>query len=87
MEIAPKNDAEWTSVGDSLVALAEASYLLMMDGRAVDRADWTTMSRAHADAALTAMKAVEAKDPELLLTYGSEVNTTCDNCHQRYQRE
>jgi hypothetical protein len=87
VDIRPQNDEEWAAVGASAAALAESANLLIMDGRAVDRGDWVTMSRALATAATTALKAVEAKDPNALLTYGSDINDTCDKCHERYQRQ
>jgi hypothetical protein len=86
-EVVPRNDAEWATVGDSAAALAEAGNLLMMDGRAVDRGDWLTMSEAMIAAARQTLKAVDARSPEGILDAGSELNTSCDNCHQRYQRQ
>ena len=82
----PRTDEEWTAVGDSAAALVEAANLLMMDGRAIDKADWTKMSKAMADASIVALKAIEAKNPEALLASGEGINTSCDTCHQRYQR-
>ena len=87
VEIAPQNDDEWAAVGASAAALVESANLLVMGDRAVDRGDWVTMSKALADAGLKALEAVEAKDTQALLTYGSQVNEACDMCHQRYQRQ
>jgi hypothetical protein len=86
-EVVPKNDEEWTAVGNQAVALAEAANLLMLDGRAVDRGDWATMSQAMLEAGRTALKAAEAKDKDALLAAGEGVNTSCDSCHRRYMRE
>jgi hypothetical protein len=86
-EVVPRNDGEWAAVGDSAAALAEAGNLLMMDGRAVDRGDWIAMSQAMIAAAQQTLKAVEARNPDGILEAGSELNTSCDNCHQRYQRQ
>ncbi len=85
-EKAPQNDAEWAVIGDSAAALAEAGNLLMMDGRLVDRTDWITMSQAMIDASKQTLKAVEAKSTDGVLEAGSALNTSCDNCHRRYQR-
>jgi hypothetical protein len=82
----PRTDEEWAAVGNSAAALVESANLLMMDGRAIDKGDWTKMSKAMADAAIVALKAIEAKDKEALLASGEGINTSCDTCHQRYQR-
>lgn len=83
----PKNDEEWAVVGNSAAALVESANLLMLGDRAVDRGDWVKMSRALADAGTMALKAAESKDADGILTAGSVINTSCDTCHQRYQRQ
>ena len=83
----PRNDEEWAAVGNSAAALVESGNLLVMGDRAVDRGDWVTMSRELTDAGIMVLKAVEAKDPEGILSAGATLNTSCDNCHQRYQRQ
>jgi cytochrome c556 len=45
------------------------------------------MSRALMDAATVAVKAAAAKDKEGILASGSDINTSCDNCHAKYQRQ
>jgi len=82
----PRTDEEWGAVGNSAAALVESANLLMMDGRAIDKGDWTKMSKAMADAAIVALKAIEARDKEALLASGEGINESCDACHQRYQR-
>src|SRR6266852_5123234 len=39
-EIAPRNDAEWATVGNSAAALAESGNLMLMSGRVVDNGEW-----------------------------------------------
>jgi len=82
----PRTDAEWAAVGASAAALVESANLLVTGDRAVDRGDWVTMSRAMADAGMTALKAAEAKSADGILAAGETINETCDNCHQKYQR-
>ena len=82
----PRTDEEWAAVGNSAAALVESANLLMMDGRAIDKGDWTKMSKAMADAAIVALKAIEARDKEALLASGEGINESCGACHQRYQR-
>lgn len=87
VEKAPKTDEEWAAVGSSAVALVESANLLVMGDRAVDREDWVKMSRALAEAGMTALKATEAKSADGVLSAGAVVNESCDNCHRKYQRE
>ena len=82
----PRTDAEWAAVGASAAALVESANLLVTGDRAVDRGDWVTMSRAMADAGMTALKAAEAKSADGILAAGETINETCDNCHEKYQR-
>jgi len=86
-EVAPQNDEEWAAVGNSAAALVESGNLLLLGDRAVDNGDWITMTRAFIDAATPALKAAEAKSTEGILSAGSEINETCDNCHAKYQRQ
>src|SRR5215831_18377447 len=60
-EIAPKNDEEWTTVGNSALMLAESGNLLMMGGRAKDKRKWAELSHAMIEAGTAAFKAAEAK--------------------------
>jgi len=86
-ETVPETDADWEALGDSAAALAEAGNLMMMEGRLVDRGDWITMSTAMVDAAKETLAAVSAKSADGILDAGSNLNLSCDNCHQRYRRE
>jgi hypothetical protein len=86
-ETAPQNDEEWARVGNNAAALAESGNLLMVEGRAIDTGDWVKMSRDLVRTASLAVKAAAAKDKEGILTAGSEINETCDNCHAKYQRQ
>ena len=86
-EVAPQNAEEWAVVGNSAAALVESGNLLLMGDRAIDNADWVTMTRAFMDAATKALHATEAGDKDGILTTGSELNDTCDTCHAKYQRQ
>ena len=86
-EVFPRNDEEWAALGNSAAALAEAGNMMMVEGRAVDAGDWIKMSQALVDAGTQALKAVDAKSTEAVLTAGETVNESCDNCHAKYQRQ
>lgn len=83
----PRTDEEWEVVGNSAAALVESGNLLMLGDRAIDRGDWIKMSRALIDASLVALKATEAKNAETVSASGEAINDSCDNCHQKYQRQ
>jgi len=85
-EKAPQTDEEWEQVGTSAAALIESGNLLLMGSRAVDQGEWIKMSQALIDAGKVALKATEAKSAEGVLGAGEAINTSCDNCHRKYQR-
>ena len=83
-DTAPQNDEEWIALGNSAAALAESGNLLLMPGRSVDNGDWVKMTQAFIEASTQAVKAAEAKSTEGILSAGSDINETCDTCHERY---
>jgi hypothetical protein len=83
----PRTDEEWEAVENSAAALSEGGNLLLLGRRAVDKENWTKISRNLIDAGQVAMKAAQAKDPDALLASGEAINASCDNCHQGYMRE
>ena len=85
-EIEPRNDAEWAVIGDGAAAVIESGNLMLMGNRAIDKGDWVTLTHAYMDAGKLALKAVEAKDKDGILSAGEALNTSCDNCHGKYQR-
>jgi hypothetical protein len=85
-ETAPQNDEEWAALASTAASLAESGNLLLMPGRAVDNGDWVKMTQAFIEASTKAVKAAEEKSTEGILSAGSEINETCDTCHERYQQ-
>ena len=83
----PKTDEEWAELGSSAAALVEAGNLLVMGDRAIDRGEWVMMTQALMDAGTEALKAADTKSAEGILAAGEHINTSCDNCHQRYWRQ
>ena len=85
-EIAPQNDEEWAKVANAAAAIVESGNLLLMGNRVVDKGDWIKMTHAFMEQGKLALKAAEAKDKEGIVSAGGDLNTSCDNCHARYQR-
>jgi cytochrome c5 len=83
-EIFPRNDEQWGVVRTNAMILAESGNLLMVEGRARDRAEWITMSRALAQAGAVAVKAAEARDADAILAVGEQVYDACNACHRKY---
>jgi len=86
-EIAPRNEEEWAEVRRGAVTLAEAGNLLLIGDRPKDRDTWFTHARGLTDAALGAVSAVDAKDPERLFDAGGKVYEVCQRCHEHYWRD
>jgi hypothetical protein len=85
-ETAPQNDEEWVALGATAAALAESGNLMLTPGRAVDSGDWVKMTQDFINASTEAVKAAEAKSTEGILSAGSNINETCDTCHERYRQ-
>jgi hypothetical protein len=49
-----------------------------------DRATWVKLAGALHDAAMPALKAIEAKNAEGLLDAGEGIDVACENCHLKY---
>jgi len=86
-ETAPETDADWAKVANSAAAVIESGNLMLMGERAIDRGDWVKMTRDFMEQGKLALKAAEAKDKDGIVSAGGDLNTTCDNCHARYQRQ
>jgi hypothetical protein len=82
----PRTDEEWARVGANAAVLIESANMLLIGNRAVDQDDWVKMAKAMADAGQTALEAAEAKSAEGILEAGEAINTSCDSCHEKYQR-
>lgn len=81
---APRTDEEWAAVRNQATVLAEAANLMMMDGRAVNRAEWMTLSTEMRTAATRARDAAAAHDRTRVFDTGAELYDSCVNCHSKY---
>lgn len=87
VEFAPQTDEEWAAVGASAASLVEAGNLMLVGNRLVDKGDWVKMTRDFMTASQGALDAATKKSKDAMLAAGGELNVTCDNCHERYQRQ
>ena len=86
-EIQPNNAAEWEEVRSAAFIIAESGNLLLMDGRARDRGDWTALSEALIETGQQAIKAADLRDASAVFDAGAEVYYACANCHAKYAVE
>ena len=85
-EFAPQTDEEWAVIGNSAAALVESGNLLLMGNRLLDKGDWVKLTRDFMKASQLALDAANKKSKDDILTAGGELNMSCDNCHEKYQR-
>jgi hypothetical protein len=84
---APESEEEWEEVVDAAFTVAESGNLLLMEGRAVDRGAWTTLSRSMIEAGREAIAAAEARDHEAVFRAGGDLYHACVSCHSMYAVE
>jgi len=83
-ETRPKSKEEWQEVAYAARGLAEASTLLMYEGRAEDRGDWAKFVKQMSETSLEAAKAADDQDPDKLREAGGNIYEVCTKCHQTY---
>ncbi len=83
-EIRPRNDEQWATVRTGAATVIEAGNLLMVEGRARDNAGWMQAARRLSAAGQSALKAVDAKDPEAVFSAGTQIDDACEGCHDQY---
>jgi hypothetical protein len=83
-ETRPRSKEEWQEVAYAARGLAEASSLLMYEGRAEDKGDWAKYVKELTDTSLAAAKAADDQDADELMTAGGNIYEVCTNCHMAY---
>jgi hypothetical protein len=83
-EIRPRDEEEWTEVAQAAWVLTESANSLMIGNRPKDTSDWMRLARELSDASLTAARAAESHDAELLFTAGGDIYLACTACHEQY---
>ena len=83
-ETRPQNKEEWQEVAYAARGLAEASTLLMFDGRVEDRGDWEKFVKELTETSLVAAKAADDQDFDGLMEAGGNIYEVCTKCHEAY---
>jgi hypothetical protein len=63
------------------IELAPEEMQKLMDA---DRAAWVKNAHGLHDAAMVALKAIDAKDVKGLMDAGETIDSACENCHKQY---
>ena len=83
-ETRPQNREEWQEVAFAARGLAEASTLLMYEGRVEDRGDWEKYVKDLSEKSLLAAKAADDQDFDGLMEAGGNIYEVCTKCHEAY---
>lgn len=86
-ETVPKNDKEWSAVGDSAAAIVESGNMLLVGDRLIDQREWLSYTQRFIAAGKAALAAANDKKADGILAAGGDLNETCDACHEKYQRQ
>src|SRR5271170_2953437 len=81
----PSNQVEWNELANQALILAESGNLLLMPGRARDKANWTNDAKLLIDAGAAAYKAAKAKDVEGVRAVNDALYASCVTCHTQYR--
>lgn len=85
----------WTAVENSSLALSEAARLLTVQGRVcsngrpvpVANPDWVKFVQGLRQAGITAFKAAQTKNQDMMLDAADAVSAACENCHNKYREK
>ena len=83
-DLAPTTEEGWLLVAHAAAVVAESGNLLMMPSQAVDREDWTEISRGLVRVGVQARHAAESQDADALFEAGGRLYNVCVSCHQQY---
>jgi len=80
----PRTDADWATLQNNALSLAEAGNLMLLPGRVKDKEDWTKNAKALVETGSQAFKAANAKDAKALEVIGDKIDAVCEACHAIY---
>jgi cytochrome c556 len=90
---APKDDAEWKTVQNAAIAIAETANLITLRGRLRDdgkpvplqNANWSKFAQGLVTAGQACYKAALAKNVEAVSNCTGELSDSCSDCHEVYR--
>ncbi len=90
---APKDDAEWKTVENAAIAIAETANLITLPGRLredgkpvpVQDADWIKFAQGLVTAGQGCYKAAQSKSQEAVSGCTDVLSDSCMNCHDIYR--
>jgi hypothetical protein len=83
-EFRPQTDAEWAQVLHAAASVTEAGNLLMMAPRARDTGNWIKSAQALVEGGSYALRAAQARNPDMLFDAGAVLYEACNACHRQY---
>jgi len=87
----PLNDGQWQTIEEHTYQLQAAATLVSLGGTGKDDPGWVASpafqqwTRKMMQGAITARRAVEAKDQKALRTAGDDLVMTCEGCHKQFK--
>jgi cytochrome c556 len=89
----PKDDAEWKTVQNAAMAIAETANLITLPGRLredgkpvpVQNADWNKFAQGLVSAGQACYKAALTKKQDAVNMCTDQLSDSCSNCHDVYR--
>jgi hypothetical protein len=85
----------WQAVENSALAIVETADLLTLAGRKcsngidvpIRNADWPKLVQGLRDAGMTAYKAAQTKNQDMVTDAAGTLSEACSNCHDKYREK
>jgi hypothetical protein len=84
---------QWQAVENAALSMLEVADLLSVRGRKcsngknvpLQNADWPKLVQGLRDASLTAYKAAQSKNQDMVVDAAGTLSEACSNCHEKYR--
>ena len=91
---APKDEAEWKTVENAALAVAETATLIAMPGRLLENgqpvpvasADWKKFSQGLRAAGEACYRAAQSRKQDAVSDCTDQLTVSCSDCHDVYRR-
>ena len=90
---APKTENDWHALEHAATTIAAGGNMILLPGTGPNDAvwvrekEWGQFTQQQTDAAMAALKAIEAKDANGVLAAGDQLVMACENCHAKYKTD